>query len=99
MRTSIFLILFSFSIMGFSQSPPTYEYLSMTQFATEITLNLNSESFERINIKDEKSRDNFDFSPILKRIEEYEKQGYELVSNNMGFANGPHNYVLMRRKK
>jgi hypothetical protein len=89
-------------MMGFTQTQETYEYLTMTQIHTIIKLNRDSENFETIYVKDEMSKDEFDYKPLLKRIQEYEKQGWEIVSNNVytaGQGGIPRNYVLMRRKK
>ncbi|MAC96162.1 MAG: hypothetical protein CMC96_11750 [Flavobacteriales bacterium] len=72
----------------------------MTQVDYEIKLNKDSESFETINVKDEMSKDFYDYRPFLKRIQEYEKQGWEIVFNNVyGQGMFPRNYVLMKRKK
>lgn len=102
MRTTIILFLLTLSIIAYSQTQQTYEYLSMTQVDNEIKLNKDSESFETINVKDEMSKDSYDYRPLLKRIQEYEKQGWEIVSNNVyttGQGVFPRNHVLMRRKK
>jgi len=101
MKILIFFFLLTFSSVGFSETNQTYEYMAMTQSYNSIKLNKNSESFEIIDIKKE-LLGNYDFSPLLKRIQEYEKQGWEIVSNNVyceGNGSTPQNYVLMRRKK
>ena len=101
MKTTIILFFLTLSIVSFSQTQQTYEYLSMTQSYNQIKLNKDFESFEVIDIKEEKTKDLSDFRPILKRIQNYEKQGWEIVSNNVymeGNGIAPHNYVLMRRK-
>jgi hypothetical protein len=102
MRTTIIVFLLTLSAIACSQTSQTYEYLSMTQVDNEIKLNKNSESFETIDVKAEMSKDSYDYRPLLKRIQEYEKQGWEIVSNNVyvtGQGIFPRNYVLMRRKK
>ena len=102
MKALFFFFLLTFSTVGFSQTNQTYEYMSMTFGEGKIELNKNSESFEVIDVKAEQiSKSRFDISPLLKRIQEYEKQGWEFVSNNIFIvANGTtYNSVLMRRKK
>lgn len=103
MRTTIFLFLVSLSSMtGFSQNPQTHEYLSMTQSYDEIKISKSSGNYEIINIKSELSKNLTDFGPLLRKIQEYEEQGYEIVSNSV-FTTGSgislQNHVLMRRKK
>lgn len=102
MRTTIIVFLLTLSTIAYSQTQQSYEYLSMTQVDNDIKLNKDSESFETINVKDEMSKDSYDYRPLLKRIQEYEKQGWEIVSNNVyvtGQGIFPRNYVLMKRKK
>lgn len=102
MKTIIITFFLTLSTIVYSQTSQTYEYLSMTQVDTEIKLNKDSESFETINVKAEMEKDSYDYRPMLKRIQEYEKQGWEIVSNNVyvtGQGTFPRNYVLMRRKK
>lgn len=103
MKALFFFFLLTFSTVGFSQTNQTYEYMSMTQSYNSIKLNKNSESFEIIDIRKEMiEKSNLDFSPLLKRIQEYEEQGWEFVTNNVfceGNESSPQNYVLMRRKK
>tara|TARA_B100000780_G_C20946059_1_gene377360 strand:+ start:434 stop:736 length:303 start_codon:yes stop_codon:yes gene_type:complete len=100
MKTTILLFLLILSTTAYSQTHQDFEYLSMTQVDYEIKLNKDSESFETINVKDEMSKDFYDYRPFLKRIQEYEKQGWEIVFNNVyGQGMFPRNYVLMKRKK
>ena len=101
-KTLITTIILVVSISCFSQDEVTYEYLSMTQVDSEIKLNIDSDNFEAINVKDEMAKDSYDYRPILKRIQEYEKLGWQIVSNNVyvtGQGTFPRNYVLMRRKQ
>lgn len=102
-RRVLLFLLVSITFSTYAQNQPTYEYLSMTQVDREIKLAKNSESFETINVRDEMSRDSYDYRPLLKRIQEYEKEGWEIVTNNV-YSSGtefsrPRNYVLMRREK
>ena len=102
MKTTLTLLLLTISVCSFSQTQQTYEYLSMTQYYDVIELNKDAESFETISVKGEIEKGGYDFKPLLKRIQQYEEQGWELVSNNVystGTGTLPRNYVLMRRKK
>lgn len=73
----------------------------MTQRNNQIYLNENSDSFEIINVSKEKSNTNSsDFRPLLKRIEAYKKEGWELVFNNVyEIGDISANYVLMRKER
>lgn len=101
MKTSIFLLLFTLSTAVFSQETVTYEYVSIVQSGVHIyeTKSGEQENFETINFKNEFGREYMNFTPFFKRIEKYEKEGYEVFSNILGGEYGKENYVLMRRKK
>lgn len=102
MKPLLFLLMSSLSLWGYAQENVQYEYMSMTQVDERIKINKNSESFEEVRIRDEKENDAYDYRPLLKRIEQLEKEGWELVANNVyvtGEGTVPRNYVLMRRKK
>lgn len=97
MRTALLFFFLAFSINGFSQK--IYEYVSMTQTNNEIRLTQGVGKYELVDVKDEKSKDPYDFRPLLTRMRTYEEQGWELVTNEV-FVVGdfPRNYVLMRRE-
>lgn len=102
MKQLLFLCLLTFSVNGFTQTHSTYEYLTMTQRHNDISISKSGKDFEIINVKDEKSKDVNDYRPLLKRIQEFESEGWELFSNqvfNYGDSTVPQNYVMMRRKK
>ncbi len=99
MKITIILILLALSIVGYTQTPQTYDYLTMVQRDNTIKITLGSDKFETIDIKDEKSTDAHDFRPLIKRIEQYQLEGWEIVANNVYLAGFATNYLLMRRKK
>lgn len=99
MKTTLILFFLAFSISGFSQNQKVYEYLTLTQLNNEIRLTQGVGKYEVVDVKDEKSKDPYDFRPLLTRMRTYEEQGWELVTNEV-FVVGdfPRNYVLMRRE-
>ena len=108
MKTSIFLLLFTLSTAVFSQETVTYEYVSIVQEGNYIyeTKSGEEENFETINFKKEYGGQSFNYTPLFKRIEKYEKEGYEVINNNFTPSSKGNlnlfyyfNYVLMRRKK
>lgn len=102
MKKLAFLFLLTFTTLGFSQKAQTYEYLTMVQIGNrEISLSKDNQ-YEVINISKETQKLEFqNYNPILKRIQEFEEQGWELFSNNLsiGYQTPNQNYVMMRRKK
>ncbi len=101
MKKLAFLFLLTFATLGFSQKAQTYEYLTMVQNVDLIYLTKDN-SFEKIDITGEvKKTSVYNYSPLLKRIQEYEEQGWELFSSThtTTASSTPQNYVMMRRKK
>jgi hypothetical protein len=99
MKTALLLFILTVSLSGISKAQQSHEYLTMTQAGNSIELCTDSQNLKDINVKDEKTT-HTDYRPLLKRIQEYEKEGWEIVTNVIyfdGFV--PYNYVLMRRKK
>lgn len=98
---SVMLTALFFISLAFTQNETKYQYLSMTMDGNLIYLNLDYKNFEVINIKEEKNdKSRHDFGPLLRRIENYENEGWELVSNNVYMdSHFPFHNILMRRKK
>ena len=102
MKTNLTLLFLFVTLFGFAQSPVVYDYVTMIQYDDEIRISKNNEKYESINVKAEKEKAYYDFAPLLKRMQDYEKQGWELVTNTIyttGQGMIPQNYVLMRKKK
>jgi hypothetical protein len=102
-KIGLILIAVLFSTLAFTQNQVKYEYLSMTMKGNSIHLNRDFNTYEEINVKDEKNdKHHLEFGPLLKRVQDYEDDGWELVTNEV-WADGAsyiaNNYVLMRRKK
>ena len=60
-------------------------------------ISINGEKYEEINIKD-KAQGEFDNNEVIKLVNKYERDGYELFTNNFGASGVAFNYFLMRRE-
>src|SRR5690349_5227110 len=60
-------------------------------------ISVNGEKYEEINIKD-KAQGEFDNNEVIKLVNKYEREGYELFSNTFGASGVAYNYFLMRRE-
>jgi hypothetical protein len=76
--TSIAVLILSSA--AFAQENEVFTYLTITQYGNELSIGIGEGEFETINVKEERNRGNFDHRPLLKRISEFEKQGWELIS-------------------
>jgi len=80
-------------------TPVTYEYLVITQWLKTISISKGESEYYEIDIKKELSDNLRDFTPIHKRIKEFEQKGWELVSNEFEFLGSQYlNYFVTMRK-
>ncbi len=69
----------------------------------EINISINGE-YKQTKYKEiAKNKEWFNFNPVIKIIQDYEKEGWEVISNSFVFTGSvggdPHNYFLLKRKK
>ena len=79
-----------------------YDYVTITQLGEELRIASTPDHYEVL--RDKKVRDGYfgNFSQLFAKVNEYEAQGYELVSNTTsgyGAGNALSNYVMLRRAK
>lgn len=101
MKTIIILILSTFLVMSFSQTPARYEYLTMTQSTFYLKVSINNEKFTSTRLWSGYFKDieKGDFRPTLEKIQEFENEGWELVTSNVFTDGSEENYVMMRRRR
>jgi len=91
------------SMSAVAQQAERYEYLTMTKFRSSIHISIGSEKYEEVNIKKELKSSDQDFTPVHRRIEAFEAEGWEFVSSDFEYTGGgaiiPTMAVTMRRKK
>ncbi|MEZ4720621.1 MAG: hypothetical protein R2813_01945 [Flavobacteriales bacterium] len=102
----ILMLVISLPCLLFSQQVQQYEYLTMTQRMHQIKISRINAPLEVVDISSELSEDKkeyfWDYRPLMIRINEFEKDGWELFSNQVytdGASFQTSNYVLMRRRK
>lgn len=94
------LIFFSFSRVLFSQESEKYDYLTIELTYSTIFISQAGEEMQIIDVKSEQDNRAHDFRPILQRIQEYEKQGWKIYSNNITRTEREiSNYFLLRKKR
>lgn len=98
MKTIALFLLLTMPFAGLSQDSTYFDYVTLTQAGDNLWIYTASEQ-EQINIKKQKSKFINDWRPLLLKIQEYEKKGWKLVTNNI-FISGLwlNNYALMRKK-
>lgn len=73
-----------------------YEYVTIVQ--TELTLNVSGTNLE-YQWEKNKLKSGLDFSLALKKVQEFETQGWELVENTVAGEAATRNYFLLRKKR
>lgn len=76
------LAILFFSANALAQENEVYEYLTIVQKANDLKIGFGEGEFESINIKEERTGDESDHRPLLKRITEFEKERWELILRN-----------------
>lgn len=97
--TTLSLVLFTF--LATAQEHEVYEYLTMAHWGHNLKIGYGDGEFEEINIKDERTRDATDHRPLLKRISDFEKEGWELISTEFIYPAGGMDiimYAFMRKE-
>jgi hypothetical protein len=99
MKTITLFLLLTLPFVGISQDSTYFDYITLTQVGDNLWIDTPTKDKQQINIKNQKSKWNNDWRPLLLKIQEYEKKGWELVTNSV-FPDGTWicNYALMRRK-
>jgi len=95
-----FLAVLFLSTAALAQENKVYEYLTMIHQGHDLKIGYGNGEFEVINIKEERSRDASDHRPLLKRISEFESDGWELVSTELYRGTGVDimMYALLRKE-
>lgn len=107
MKNIILVTFFTFSFyFAFSQDDAKgieYDYITITvdsRSPRDAYISYSSGKFEELRVE---ASGKFDYSGVLKIINEKEKQGFELFSNAFSvFGGNPglaHNYFLLRKRK
>lgn len=97
--TTLSLVLFTF--IATAQENKVYEYLTLVHQGNELKMGHGGGEFETINVKQERTGDKSDHRPLLKRISEFEKKGWELISSEFVAPNAGHDiimYAFMRKE-
>lgn len=55
--------------------------------------------FEEIEVAQAGNKELVNFTPLLKKVREFETQGYEFVENDYSSTQITTNYVLLRKPK
>ena len=100
MKQLIVILILAFPFLTYSQE--SYEYLSISQLDSKLAVTQGSNTFEVIDVKDEKEKEWWDFRPIFKQVEQYESKGWEVYASNqysIGAGNIPIMHFLLRKKK
>lgn len=99
MKTISLFLLLTLPFVGISQDSTYFDYITLTQVGDNLWIDTTTKDKQQINIKNQRSKWTNDWRPLLLKIQEYEKKGWELVTNNI-FRDGQFmsNYALMRRK-
>ena len=96
---SITIMLSFYAIVAISQDQ--YEYLTIAQRKDEIQISSVSKGYEVSNIPYNQAKGYNNYYFLLQKVEEFEKEGWEMVSNQVAY--GPDGYVshifLMRKRK
>ena len=97
MKKLIFVIAVALTIgattaFTLNQQVSKPEYIYLNQKGTFIHISGTSVEFESLNVKKEMVNNAHDFSPLLKRVSDYESQGWEVV--NTDFASTTNFYYL-----
>jgi hypothetical protein len=79
------ILLVSTLIFGFAVKPNEgvkYEYIQIIQNNKYLAISSATE-YKEIKISDDR-KGNYDYKPIIKVIDDYQKAGYELVEHSIG---------------
>lgn len=102
--TFLFILCLCLPFGTIAQSTNTFEYLTIIQRYDSIKISTSSGEFSGIDVSEEfisrPSEIWWDYSPLIRRISDFEKEGWELHTNQV-YANQnlPMNYALMCRRK
>ncbi len=89
-------------VMAHNEDPVVYDYVSIVATGSRILnvrISIGGAEHTEITVKGER-RTHFDFRQLFEIINEFEKQGYELYTNNFD-TSGDYfrNYFLLRKPK
>lgn len=89
-------------VFGFINKPSEtikYEYMQLISHRDFINISTPND-WSRVSVK-ENAKDVYDFSPLLKLVDEYQKAGWEIVNNNITYKDtyAPVNFVLLRKPR
>lgn len=96
------LLIGSLIAAKFPAATTQYDYVTVTQasFGNRLTVTTGGTKFEQTKYKLEEGKTDFNFTLALRKVEELETQGYEVVTNNTGLEGVyPFTYFLLRRPK
>lgn len=97
--TTLSLLVFTFTATA--QQNEVYEYLTIAHWGHNLKIGYGDGEFEEINIKEERTRDATDHRPLLKRISDFEKEGWELFSTEFIYPSSGLDiimYAVMRKE-
>jgi len=101
MKHLILLSILLLPVIAFSQK--TYEYLSISQSYKTLAITKGTELHEEIKLQDVKTNDRWDFRPLFSKVEQFESEGWEVISTNQHsvFSQGvlPVMHFMLRREK
>ena len=104
-----FLIAACVAVMGFLSyafiqpgNGEQYDYATIV-FRGDLHISHTGTAFVEVDVKQREMENSFDYTPTLKKVQEYEAQGWEMVQNNMTYSGGDIGkgvlYFLMRKRK
>ena len=112
MKPKLFFIALALYVIGNTAAAQiaghkTYDYVTLVvkrKKPTKIWISNNGTKYVKYKVK-EKAKGRFDFSESLKLVAQFEKEGYELVTNNLVaypswtlFWPEAYNYFLLRKE-
>jgi hypothetical protein len=103
MKALIIILILTLPVLTYSQESSPFEYISISQAGNVLSITTGTEKYEVIDIKKAKDKDQLDIRPLLKRVENYESNGWEVYSfnqyNGLGTGTLIATHFLLRRKK
>jgi hypothetical protein len=94
------LLVGSLIAAKFPAATKQYDYVTVVQQYNDMRVTTGPTKFEASTSKQEGDKNYYNFTPALKKVEELEAQGYEIVTNEFQVVGAyPTNYFLLRRPK
>jgi hypothetical protein len=96
------LICYCFIAAKSPTATQQYDYIAITQKDDLLEISSTSSKFESVKFKKKSKGYASDFSALLNKVNELEKQGYKLVQNNVypiSSSYVPNNYMILRKPK